>query len=244
MNTNCGIYMIMNLVNGKFYIGSSYNINNRWNDHKSCLRINNHPSKYLQRAYNKYGKDNFIYEVLENCPENNLIEREQYWMDFHKIYLPENGYNISPTAGKTTGYKHTQESKEKVTILLKERISKMTPEERKEVFGKGRRNNPISKEHYEKLKEGLKKSGWLSSDRKKEITKLANFLKISKPILQYDKEGNFIAEFPNARLAGESIGLTGIKYRNINRVAKGGKWNKHRHAAYGYIWKYKNNINN
>ncbi len=34
MNTNCGIYMIMNLVNGKFYIGSSYNINNRWNKHR------------------------------------------------------------------------------------------------------------------------------------------------------------------------------------------------------------------
>lgn len=238
MNTNCGIYMIMNLVNRKFYIGSSYNINNRWNVHKACLKTNNHPSKYLQRAYNKYGKDNFIYEVLENCPENNLIEREQYWMDFHKIYLPENGYNISPTAGKTTGYKHTQESKEKMTILLKERISKMTPEERKEVFGKGRRNNPISKEHYEKLKEGLKKSGWLSSDRKKEITKLANFLKISKPILQYDLEGNFISEHHNARIALENIGLKNKRCAVITNAINNSKSNG---FAYGYIWKYKNN---
>ena len=228
----------MNLVNGKFYIGSSYNINNRWNGHKACLKTNNHPSKYLQRAYNKYGKDNFIYEVLENCPENNLIEREQYWMDFHKIYLPENGYNISPTAGKTTGYKHTQESKEKMTILLKERISKMTPEKRKEVFGKGRRNNPISKEHCEKLKEGLKKSGWLSSDRKKEITKLANFLKISKPILQYDLEGNFISEHHNARIALENIGLKNKRYAVITNAINNSKSNG---FAYGYIWKYKNN---
>ncbi len=241
MNTNCGIYMIMNLVNGKFYIGSSYNINNRWNNHKACLRTNNHPSKYLQRAYNKYGKDNFIYEVLENCSENNLIQREQYWMDFHKIYLRENGYNISPTAGKTTGYKHTQEYKEKMTIFLKERISKMTSEERKEVFGKGRRNNPISKEHYEKLKEGLKKSGWLSSDRKKEITKLANFLKISKPILQYDLEGNFISEHHNARIALENIGLKNKRCAVITNAINNSKSNG---FAYGYIWKYKNNINN
>ncbi len=41
MNTNCGIYMIMNLVNGKFYIGSSKNIKNRFWGHKGSLNNNN-----------------------------------------------------------------------------------------------------------------------------------------------------------------------------------------------------------
>ena len=63
MKNISGIYKITNNVNGKFYIGSSQNISRRWYDHKRELRIQKHHNKYLQRAWNKYGEENFSFEI-------------------------------------------------------------------------------------------------------------------------------------------------------------------------------------
>jgi group I intron endonuclease len=86
---NSGIYQIRNLINGKLYIGSSANIKNRWSRHKSDLSHNRHRNPKLQNAWNKYGKDNFVFEVIIKCPEEFLLLNEQ-------IYITANvdGYNI------------------------------------------------------------------------------------------------------------------------------------------------------
>lgn len=55
MNKISGIYKILNIKNGKFYIGSSNNIKVRWSQHKTLLKNNKHENKYLQNAWNKYG---------------------------------------------------------------------------------------------------------------------------------------------------------------------------------------------
>jgi len=238
-----GIYMILNIINGKFYIGSSVNVDNRILKHKHSLNNGKHHSKYLQAAWNKYGENNFIFQLVEQCKIEDCLKREQIWLDFHQVYKSEIGYNIVNIAGRTTGYKHSLETIKKFSKTIKERNLNMTKAERQNIYGKGRKDKSISDEHHSRLQEGLLKSGWLSSDRKKEIIKKSNFEKISKPILQYDLNGNFIAEFHNARLAGESLGLTGTKYRAINNTALNSKWHKNRFTAYGFIWKYKNNIN-
>lgn len=67
-----GIYIIRNIINNKVYIGKSVLIKSRIYNHKSALRGSRHRNKYLQRAYDKYGMDNFIFEVLEKCPEEQL----------------------------------------------------------------------------------------------------------------------------------------------------------------------------
>lgn len=67
-----------------------------------------HHSLALQRAFHKYGYDNFEFIILENCEENKLIEREQYYLD---TLLPE--YNICKIAGNCAGVKHTEETIEK-----------------------------------------------------------------------------------------------------------------------------------
>jgi group I intron endonuclease len=74
----------------------------------------NHHSIKLQRAYNKYGIDNFIYEIIEECNELLLIEREQYWID--SLNSCKNGYNSSPTAGSPLGIKRSKKSKKKYSI--------------------------------------------------------------------------------------------------------------------------------
>ena len=79
-----GIYMIKNVVNGKFYIGSSKDINKRWIIHKSRLKTNKHDNIILQRSYNKHGEDSFIYSIIEETELDNLLIREQYYLDLYK----------------------------------------------------------------------------------------------------------------------------------------------------------------
>ncbi len=93
---NCsGIYCISNKTSGKVYIGSSKNIRKRIRKHFSELRKNIHYNRYLQSAYNKYGKTNFNIYVLEKVDVDSLLLREQYYLDDFKCYEEVNGYNLS-----------------------------------------------------------------------------------------------------------------------------------------------------
>jgi len=106
-----GIYTIINQVNGKFYIGSACNIKRRWAEHKRRLNRGVHKNKHLRNAWNKYGEENFKFKVLEPVEnKEDLLDREQWWMDLLK---PE--YNISLTAGSQLGFKHSEESKQKMS---------------------------------------------------------------------------------------------------------------------------------
>ncbi len=89
-----GIYIITSLRNQKVYIGQSKHIENRWEEHRTALQKNVHPNKHLQRAWNKYGEKNFIFSVLEECPENILDVREQYWIDYYGGINSQNTYNF------------------------------------------------------------------------------------------------------------------------------------------------------
>ena len=89
----CGVYKIINTINGKVYIGSSKDISRRWNEHIYSLDVNAHHNKKLQNAWNKYGRQNFKFEIIEECDEKNQFEREQYYIDLYKPFLND-GYNI------------------------------------------------------------------------------------------------------------------------------------------------------
>lgn len=104
-----GIYQIVNKVNQKRYIGSSIRLNGRKKRHFSELNCNIHHSQALQRAYNKYGKENFDFLILEYCETDKLLEREQYYLDALK---PE--YNICKIAGNCLGKITTDETKQKM----------------------------------------------------------------------------------------------------------------------------------
>ena len=67
-----GIYKITALHSGEFYIGSSNDIKRRWERHRHYFKINQHQNRLLQRIYNKYGKDNFTYEIVEYVEKEKL----------------------------------------------------------------------------------------------------------------------------------------------------------------------------
>lgn len=105
---NSGIYSIINKQNGKRYIGSAVNLKRRINEHKNRLNKNKHNNRYLQNAWNKYGKQSFIFEILEYTSKEKLIEIEQWWLDIYKSYIKDRGYNINKKAESSLGIKRTK----------------------------------------------------------------------------------------------------------------------------------------
>lgn len=72
----CGVYMILNTVNGKIYIGSSKNILQRWRNHIREPEGNIHKNMFLQTDWGELGKDSFVFRILKDCPEDKRYENE------------------------------------------------------------------------------------------------------------------------------------------------------------------------
>ena len=92
-----GIYKITSITNGKIYIGCASNVRTRINGHLYDLRKDKHNNSYLQRAWTKYGEENFIFEMIEKCDISNLHAREHYWVNELNCLDRSTGYNIKPT---------------------------------------------------------------------------------------------------------------------------------------------------
>ena len=89
----CGVYKITNLVNGRFYIGSSKDIESRWYQHKKQLDAELHNNPHLQSAWKLYGAQNFKFEIIEECIPKLQFEREQFYLNELNPF-DDNGYNI------------------------------------------------------------------------------------------------------------------------------------------------------
>lgn len=107
-----GVYRIRHEISGKCYIGSAADpkgIKQRFAVHRSRLDHNNHHSRYLQHAWNKYGADAFVFEVLLYCDPEDCLTFEQIAID---CYQPK--YNSCPNAHNSLGYRHSDATKEKM----------------------------------------------------------------------------------------------------------------------------------
>ena len=100
-----GIYTITNTTNGKVYIGSSSKLTYRFYRHRSDLDAGKHHCRHLQRAWIKYGRENFAFDIIEaGTPRDELLWREQVNIDA----LKSTGllYNECLVAGNCIGVKH------------------------------------------------------------------------------------------------------------------------------------------
>jgi len=115
----CGIYKIENIINGKVYIGQSINIYKRWSEHKRNLNnVNNkHPNDYLQKSWDKYGRDNFTFEIIEKCSVANIDEKEILYIQQYKSHIRTFGYNIE--LGGCYTKIMSEETKRKISIANK-----------------------------------------------------------------------------------------------------------------------------
>lgn len=125
MKYNCGIYKIQSLnYPDRCYIGSSAYLNKRMTSHINLLIKNKHHSTYLQNHYNKYGKDDLVFTIIERfefISKEHLLEREQYHIDTNICV-----FNVSKIAGSCLGVKHDDAFSAKVSNQWKDK--KQTPE--------------------------------------------------------------------------------------------------------------------
>lgn len=153
--TISGIYKISNSISEKFYIGSAVNIKIRFKGHKYKLRHNSHSNIKLQASWNLHGEEAFEFIILEYCEKQNLIEREQYWID--KLEAVKFGYNINKFANSRLGMLHTNETKLKFKSLIRSKehkeklkIARLGTKHTEETKAK------MSKSHKGKMSEGHK----------------------------------------------------------------------------------------
>jgi group I intron endonuclease len=189
------IYLVTNLINGKKYLGKD--VRNR----KYYLGS----GTVLRKAIKKYGRENFKKEIIEeHNNENKLKEREEYWLLFYDAANNVNFYNrINKSNGAPKGRKITQKSRNKIS---------------KSLLGK-----PKSPEHIQKIKNRK-----ITEETKQKMSlikkgKVSNHPK--KPILQYDKQGNFIKEWNSITEANKFIkGDIGAMLRGKQKTAGGFIW--------------------
>lgn len=144
-----GIYIILNKINGKAYVGSAANLEARLYYHKNTLQKRIHVNIYLQRAWDKYGEENFEFRIVLYCNNKERLLREQELID---EYISKNiAYNIYPTAGSPLGSIHSKDTKEKMSNTRKEYWKTV-----EHLFGT---DNPFyGKQHTKITKEKISKS--------------------------------------------------------------------------------------
>jgi group I intron endonuclease len=144
-----GLYVIQNMVNGKFYVGSAKNFWKRWVLHRHLLNNNKHHSPYLQNSWNKYGEEAFTFLPLQCVADKQeRLKLEQHFLDTLK---PE--YNGSPTATSCEGIVRSEATREKLRVAMRDpkRLARITE------MGK----QPKSEEHKKNISEahiGMKAS--------------------------------------------------------------------------------------
>lgn len=116
----CGTYRITNTCRGIPYIGSSKDIQRRWQQHRHLLRKNTHFNSKLQAVWNKYGETAFAFEVIEYLTEDELQDRETYWIQITHPY----NYNIRERANQVNipiriGRHHSPQTCAKISDALK-----------------------------------------------------------------------------------------------------------------------------
>lgn len=209
MEQKSGVYIITNLINKKIYVGSSINIKLRWANHKSDLRRGTHRNKHLQRAWNKYGEENFNFKILEECDIEGLTREEaiskvqnleQKYLDSLNPYNI-NGYNEEKkaTGGKNRAtwenalngdLNYSIEAYEKVIEMLKNPQFSYRMIEKETSMSK---TNIISIYKKESLKEFTQDIFFPSRKFQCKYNKGTKGIKIYK----YDIYGNLVKEYPS-----------------------------------------------
>lgn len=206
-----GIYIITNIVNNKSYIGSSLDYKQRIRQHKYSLRNNKHYNKHLQSSFNKYGENNFTFNLLELC--SNLIERETFYIYTKNVLNPLFGYNKATNIKNTSGYIMSEYSRKKMSLAKK-----------------GIKMHPNTKKALVKAnKERIYNTSYLKTQEVKD--KISKSL--MKPVLQHDLAGNFIKEWTSVKEASK---FYNILPTNIASCSRGTRL-----KAGNYQWFYKIN---
>lgn len=204
------VYLTTHIPTGKKYIGKDLN------NSKTYFGSGTEIKKIIKQE----GKKNLKKEILEYCStKEELSQKEEYWLNFFKAETNPSFLNKTNKAFGNSG--HTKDSKEKIQNSLQ--------------------NRKWDKSWNKKISEGRKGIKPKKYKRRKDVgvkrgknPKLSKWAKIRdrsynyKPVLQFDKEGNFIKEYPSK-----------IEAENVNKIKLQNVLTKLSKSAGGYVWRYK-----
>jgi len=196
-----GIYKITSPTN-RIYIGQSINIQKRWGKYK-LLDCKVQPKLY--RSLLKHGWDAHKKEIIEECSESQLLERETYWKKYYKVL------EVSSLCCKIDGRggKHSEKTKHNISKALK---GKLKPIGTRNKISQSKKGKPLKYKRTIIHSNNLAKSNY-------------------KPILQYDLQDNFIKEWSSIKEAEyyynpaiKTQDNIGACCRNRQFTAYGYKW--------------------
>lgn len=221
-----GIYKITNKINNKSYIGKSIDIERRWRQH-TTEPFNSNADTYdtlFYRAIRKYGLKNFQFEIIEQCPKEELNESEKYWIQYYNTYVDNpnsHGYNM------TKGGEYTSlEPWYNYDYIL-------------ELWNQGKTHQEILDIincSDGTLSRALDKLN-ISADERRQRSNLYKAI----PVNQYDFNGHFISSYSSI---AEAIRQISDNFPNASTVNICYACNKKLNSAYGYLWRYRRNKNN
>ena len=191
------IYYITNKVNKKQYIGETINFEERKAKHLAALRSNKHHSIKLQRAYNKYGEENFKKEIIGICNSyEEMNEAEKKWIKYYNAVLSdefyniaEGGFNSNPCAGLD---KEAEKNRRK-------KLSDAAKGEKNHFYGKHfkKEEHPFYGKHHSE-----------SAKKKMSDAKKGGNSPTAKGVDIYTPEGKFIKHFDTQRDFKIFLGLS------------------------------------
>ena len=206
----CGIYQIKNKINGKSYIGQSYNIYNRWKQHK---RVINDGSNSVMKEYpfyqalKKYGIENFDFIILEECPAEQLNEREKFWIMKLNTYInAENSQGYNLTVGGDGVSTITTQQEEEITNLWNQNFTITEISQQLKITG-----DSVSRVLYKIFPN-------ITERERKERGYLLAAEKTSHPVFEYDCFGHLTNKYPSVR---EAARILNIDPQNLQRCIWG-----------------------
>ena len=204
-----GIYKVTNKINGKVYIGQSVDIGRRWREHMTVK-----DDIYFHKAIQKYGVENFKWEVIEKCKKKDLDEREIYWIEYYDSF--NKGYNCTKGGDGNSGegnpnwkggvssdedyyrqyskqyYQVNKEKKKEYDKQYGEANKEKKKEYNKQYYEENKEQaKQQMKEYYEKNKEQIKqqvKEYYETNKEKKKEYYEANKEKVKQQMKEYYEE--------------------------------------------------------
>lgn len=201
MNKRIGIYKITNLLTGQSYVGQSTDLAQRKIDHFKYSARNAQPLE-LHHDIFKYGKENFVFHIIEECTPDELDEHEEFWINYYKKCLAYKLYNISMKANP-----HDD-------VNVKKTISNITRKRNIKSWSDPKYRVERSKFSSDLQKKRLKDPKYLA-EKSKQLKKYTDSKK--KKVYQYDLNWNLVATYNGTR---EAERTTGFNAASISEVAR------------------------